>query len=1022
VYTADGQRIDLGTELGRGGEGTIYAIPAQPLECAKIYNKPLPSDETRKLQLMAESPPQDPAYDSRKHHSIAWPTALLFVDRRRSTCLGFIMHRIDVKLFKKALSYLDPADRRKAWGGSFTWRKLFVVARNVASAVAAIHEQGYCIGDLNESNVLVSPWGLISLIDCDSFQVTDPKSGKVYRCPVGKGEYTAPELQGKSYRDVDRTAQSDRFALGVFTFQLLMEGTHPYQAKGAVLNDAPSIEAKILRGCFPYDGKVQGVAPPDHAPPFEILHPHLRELFRRCFVDGHSNAGLRPSAEEWLSVLDGFANEFNMCVKNGNHFYLNHLKACPWCEVRRAKGHDLYPSPIGQQISLEGASGSLDSLDKRLLYLEEIVAMALADGVVTDEEREYIVHKGLELQIPRRDIDQLLTAKITKSSATAGTAALGTPVILVSPLQFSFPAIQHGSVVHEQLSIRNDGGGVLTGTIRANKAWLSTSQANIDPRRHHQEVIVSVNTKSLSLGSSDSGSIEIASTGGNVTVPVQVSIEIPESAIRRYRTGLVAWYGLVGMIIGAASSQLIRLSTAWAGSLAIATLLAVLGVASSGFGVSGAAGCGTIVVAWIALMVLAGISDLQPLIGYAIAGALAWSVVYGGIGFTTARAAFKSKARGAMFSPQPLVVCVLTTVIIALLGAKWASSSPNLFRSVERARVNGFKAPRPAVQLGRVTTCASATGYKRFRAKATFVAGERLCLYAEAVGVGNGRVVDLVVDVKLLSPNGNPVLAKRDAILVQTRNRVWPAIMSFDLPRNLEAGQYKVQVDVQNNLTRGLGHGFTNFVIAAKPAASVSAAVLAPDLPAPRPSESSLSTAAQADVRSDVRPGSDSLVFPQKVELLTRKDPTVATAPEIRDRIVDTFVGRQPPTADPTILSVAGTWTGSLGEKKRALIDLAPRLSMPLTLVITQDGTTLTGTSALTVKGQNGDGVVTGTIWGRIAADTVTGQLVFRSSRCSLTVNFVAHAKSSSISGSTKTTTNCTVSGVVEGTLKLKRQ
>src|SRR5437867_7345061 len=208
VYTAAGRQVELAAELGKGGEGSIYGIPSRPLECAKIYDKPLPPDDFRKLQLMVESPPRDPAYDSRKHRSIAWPTVLLFADNKGSGCVGFVMPKIDVNVFKKALSYLDPSDRRRLWGGSFTWRGLFVVARNVASAVAAIHEQGYCIGDLNESNILISPITLITLIDCDSFQVRDPKSGRVYRCPVGKGEYTAPELQGKSYRDVDRTPQS----------------------------------------------------------------------------------------------------------------------------------------------------------------------------------------------------------------------------------------------------------------------------------------------------------------------------------------------------------------------------------------------------------------------------------------------------------------------------------------------------------------------------------------------------------------------------------------------------------------------------------------------------------------------------------------------------------------------------------------------------------------------------------------------------------------------------------------------
>ena len=44
------------------------------------------------------------------------------------------------------------------------------------------------MGDLNESNVLVTPTALVAVIDCDSFQVQAVRGGRVvtYPCPVGK--------------------------------------------------------------------------------------------------------------------------------------------------------------------------------------------------------------------------------------------------------------------------------------------------------------------------------------------------------------------------------------------------------------------------------------------------------------------------------------------------------------------------------------------------------------------------------------------------------------------------------------------------------------------------------------------------------------------------------------------------------------------------------------------------------------------------------------------------------------------
>ena len=54
---------------------------------------------------------------------------------------------------------------------SFNRRYLHRTARNLAAALRALHESDYVIGDLNESNVMVTPSALVTVIDADSFQV-----------------------------------------------------------------------------------------------------------------------------------------------------------------------------------------------------------------------------------------------------------------------------------------------------------------------------------------------------------------------------------------------------------------------------------------------------------------------------------------------------------------------------------------------------------------------------------------------------------------------------------------------------------------------------------------------------------------------------------------------------------------------------------------------------------------------------------------------------------------------------------
>jgi serine/threonine protein kinase/uncharacterized protein YecT (DUF1311 family) len=545
----DGRSVSLTTEIGRGGEGAIYASPTDPLECAKIYLKPLSAEAQKKLTLMVANPPPDPTYKLRMHRSICWPTALLHTSPAKAALAGFFMPKLDLKVFQKALLFIDPQDRTARFGGGFTWKHLVTAATNIASAVAAIHERGYCIGDLNESNILVAPNALISLIDCDSFQLSDSAAGKTYRSPVGKPEYTAPELSGKRLSDVDRTIASDSFALAVLLFQLLMEGTHPYQAKGRLVENAPSTEAKILLGHFPYGVRGKDIAPPDHAPPFEMLHPEMRKLFERCFARGHGIPDQRPTAREWYSVLRNLDSAFRQCVANPNHLYFDHLRSCPWCEIEPRRGRDPFPSPVGQQVALDNSANLLDSLEKRLEYLHPYVVMAFADGILTSEEESQLSAFGKKLQIPPKEIEKLIQAEAAKVHGQRGKAP-GSPELTLSQTSFEFNNIRQGTSLSGRYNITNTGGGTLTGTIKANRSWVALPQGAIDEAHHIQEYTFHLDTSKMTLGTRNHATIEIASNAGTVRIDVSVAVEMERAALSRWRKQ-VFWAGiLLGLIFG----------------------------------------------------------------------------------------------------------------------------------------------------------------------------------------------------------------------------------------------------------------------------------------------------------------------------------------------------------------------------------------------------------------------------------------------------------------------------------------
>jgi len=306
MHNHRGKEIRLDITGKRGGEGTVYKFSQDSKECAKIYHSNRVTQELHeKVWAMVHNPPDDPTLAAMSHRSIAWPKAVLYWDEQLTQFAGFSMPLLDTDLFQESYKYYGSADRIERFGGAFTWAHLFTAAFNITSAVAALHHKGHRIGDLREANIFISPDALATLIDCDSFQVKDSVMDKQYYCRVGTGEYMAPELIGVDFKeqDIDRE-YSDRFALGILIFKLLMNGYHPFASRGPLVESAASTVEKISMGYFAFEGIIKNLEPPADAPPYHaLIPPELQELFHRCFVDGHGDERARPPPEEWFDAL-----------------------------------------------------------------------------------------------------------------------------------------------------------------------------------------------------------------------------------------------------------------------------------------------------------------------------------------------------------------------------------------------------------------------------------------------------------------------------------------------------------------------------------------------------------------------------------------------------------------------------------------------------------------------------------------------------------------------------------------------
>lgn len=320
--------VRLGSRLGGGGEGEVYEVEGS-LDAAKIY---APAERTAerqaKLEVMIEHAPEDPTRDL-GHATLAWPRDLLF----DGAFVGFLMPRVEPGC-PKLTRFIHPS----LYPDLFSWRHQIEIAANLAGGLAALHAAGYVVGDLKGENVHVTPSCLVTFVDCDSIQLRDPATGRVFRCPKGTAEYTAPELQGVDFRTVDRTESSDAFALAVMICQLLMAGTHPFAG-----GRGPTREENISRS----ESFLLGGRPPLTAPPASVIPPEVRALLTACFRNRPKD---RPAAREIAEALAASRDRIILCQRRPDHHaYGDQLASCPWCEYEQRVGIDPYgpkPKPV----------------------------------------------------------------------------------------------------------------------------------------------------------------------------------------------------------------------------------------------------------------------------------------------------------------------------------------------------------------------------------------------------------------------------------------------------------------------------------------------------------------------------------------------------------------------------------------------------------------------------------------------------------------------------------------------------
>ncbi len=339
----DGKRLEVVKRIGKGGEGDVYLLAGNDKKAVKVYRDEKRAEREAKVRAMV-------------HHRLAASSNLVafpevVVTTQSGHFAGFAMRLVEG--FRELHELYGPRSR-KLYYPKADFRFLVRAAANTARAVGQVHSSSCVIGDLNESGLLVSSEATVAMIDADSFQFE--ANGNVYPCLVGKPDFTAPELHGRSLAGVARTKAHDHFGLSVAIFQLLFMGRHPYagQQKGSDL----SLEQMIASNLFAYSKRRQtGVTPPGVLPSLDDFTPDIGDAFERAFG---LEPAKRPSAAEWANMLHALEGRLSRCGIDGLHYYPSSAKGCPWCRMEGATGVVLFLSSVAAKGATAAGVANFD--------------------------------------------------------------------------------------------------------------------------------------------------------------------------------------------------------------------------------------------------------------------------------------------------------------------------------------------------------------------------------------------------------------------------------------------------------------------------------------------------------------------------------------------------------------------------------------------------------------------------------------------------------------------------------------
>lgn len=303
--------VKLLRALSSGGEGTIYRTDRPGFVCKVYHQGRITTLRRQKIELMLSRPID--------RDGICWPVDTAFNDA--NDFVGFFMPEAEGKPIQTSV-FVKPV-LEKTFPG---WKRVDLVRLCLAflEHVEYLHRLNIIIGDINPLNLLVTAdSSRLWIVDTDSFQIEG------FPCPVGTVNFTAPEIQGRSYSTFLRSKDHELFAIATMLFMILHPGKPPYAQQGG---GDPGENIRNGNFSYPLGEDSSGNAPEG---PWRRIWSNLiydlKDAFSRSFKEKQ-----RLPISEWHHLLE----KYRFCI-----------------EEQKSHSNDLFPDSLKILDPIEVACG-----------------------------------------------------------------------------------------------------------------------------------------------------------------------------------------------------------------------------------------------------------------------------------------------------------------------------------------------------------------------------------------------------------------------------------------------------------------------------------------------------------------------------------------------------------------------------------------------------------------------------------------------------------------------------------------